>query len=197
MATQQTHSRPLLGVVVFFLIAFGVPWTGWILLRRTMPLDHMFDSIRTYWFTAAPSVAGFAAAFAEGGLPGLREFSRRVLDVRTSPLPWLLALLLPLSAALLTFVSHPADLLHGGSPKWAGLIGTASLMNFFTGPLAEEFGWRGFLFQKLARRRLHPIWIGVLIAPIWAVWHVPLFYDSVYAHLASAVGYLVWVLAWS
>jgi len=195
-AGEATEARPTLALIVFFLIAFGVPWAGWIVLRRTMPLDHMFDSFSTYWFTAAPSFAGFVAAFVADGFSGLKRFAAHVFALRFSLLLWLAALFLPLLAALLTFLPHLGDLAQGGAPKFAKLIAIASLMNFFTGPIAEEFGWRGYLLGRFCRR-LHPALAGLAIGPIWAAWHMPLFYDSVFAHVSSTLGYLAWITSWS
>ena len=183
----MSAARARAGPIIFFLIAFGVPWAGWIWLRQTMPLDQMFGSFALVWFTAAPSVAGFVAAAVEGDLGG---FARRVLNVRFAWWLWLLAPALPLLAALLTFAAHPADLLHGGAPHWAKLAGTFTLMNLFTGPLAEEFGWRGYLLGRLKPR---PWLAGLVIAPIWIAWHLPIFYDSLFAHLMPAIGYAIWV----
>jgi membrane protease YdiL (CAAX protease family) len=67
---------------------------------------------------------------------------------------------------------------------------------FFTGPIAEEFGWRGYLLGRLARR-MRPVLAGLIIGPIWAAWHIPLFYDSVFAHAGSALGFAGWAIAWS
>ena len=195
-ALSNRLARSRLGLSVFILIAFSIPWTGWIIQRTTIGLDHMFDSFGTYWFTAAPSVAGFVAAGAEGGLGGLRQFTIRVFNLRFRFWVWLLALLMPLAAALLTFTGHPADLWHGGHPKLAAALATASLANFFTGPIAEEFGWRGYLLGWLCGRH-RPVVAGLVIGPIWAAWHIPLFYDSVFAHVPSALGYSVWVTGWS
>jgi membrane protease YdiL (CAAX protease family) len=195
-ATEPVEARPALGLIVFFLIAFGVPWTCWIVLRRTMSLDHMFDSFSTYWFTAAPSFAGFAAAFAADGFTGLKRFATRVFTLRFSLLLWIAALFLPLLAALLTFLPRLGDLAQGGAPKFAKLVAIASLMNFFTGPLAEEFGWRGYLLGRFCRR-LHPALAGLAIGPIWAAWHIPIFYDGVFAHVSSTLGFLAWTTSWS
>ncbi len=188
--------RPRLGLTAFVLIAFALPWTGWIIERRTIGLEHMFDSVGTYWFTAGPSVAGFVAAAAGGGVVGLRRFTFRVLNLRFPFWIWLLVLVSPLAAALLTFAGHPADLWHGGTPKFAAALATGSLANFFTGPIAEEFGWRGYLLERICRH-WRPVVAGFLIGPIWAAWHIPLFYDNVFAHVQSALGYLAWVTAWS
>jgi len=156
----------------------------------------MFDTPATYWFTAAPSIAAFLAAFAEGGVPELRRFCARVFRLRFPVWLWAAAVLLPLAAALLTFASHPADLTRGGSPHVARLLGVASLMSFLTGPIAEEFGWRGYLLGRLAAR-YRPLAAGLIIAPVWAAWHVPLFYDSVFADAKSTLLYLTWLTAWS
>jgi CAAX protease family protein len=193
---ESETGRRRVGMSVFFLIAFGVPWTCWLVLRRSMPVDQLFDSFTTTWFTAAPSVAGFVAAYVEDGWRGLSEFCRCVFNLQFKIYVWVLALGLPLIAALLTFATHPVDLMQGEAPNWARLIGTASLMNFFTGPLAEEFGWRGYFLQRLSRR-FNPVAAGLIIALIWATWHLPIFYDTVFAHLTSTLGYLGWVVAWS
>jgi membrane protease YdiL (CAAX protease family) len=42
------------------------------------------------------------------------------------------------------------------------------------GPLAEEFGWRGYAQPRL-RRVLAPVPTAVLLGLAWAAWHVPLF----------------------
>jgi len=192
----SSEPRERLGLLVFILIAFGVPWACWFLLAETMAVSAMFNSFATYGFTAACSAAGFAAAFAEGGWHGLRKFSARVVGLRFPLWIWIAALLLPFLAAILTFVNHPGDLFQGGVPRWTSLVATVSFANLFTGPIAEEFGWRGYLLGFFARR-WRPVTAGLIIAPIWAAWHIPIYYDSVFAHVRSALGFLVWITAWS
>lgn len=192
----MSNERRPIGLVVFFLIAFAVPWTSVVIARRTGGIDHLFDSGLAYWAFAGPSVGGFVAALVDGGVPGLRRFAARALAVRVSLLDWAAAFALPLFAALLTFTTHPSDLLHGGSPHFAKLAGVFTIMNLCTGPLAEEFGWRGYLLQRLAER-LRPLFVGLAIAPVWIVWHVPLFYDTVFASPRAAALYVVWLTSWS
>ena len=177
-------------------MSFGLAWAGRTVLRLTIGHDHIFDSFGFMWFAAAPSIGGFVAVFVEDGWNGLRRFSRRVFNLRFSLWVWGLALLLPLVAGALTFVGHPGDLLQGGQPKLAPLLSALTAMNFFTGPLAEEFGWRGYLLNRLGRRM--PPWLaGLVMGPIWALWHVPLFYDSIFAHWQAAPGFFLWLTAWS
>lgn len=184
------------GFLVFFLVAFGLPWSGWIAIRFMPAPGPLWQALAMFWFPAAVSVAGFVAAFADGGRPALGAFVRRVSSVRFAPWLWLAALALPLLAAALTFAIHPADLLRGGHPLWARLLAPLTFANLWTGPLAEEFGWRGYLLPRFSRR-FSPVVAGLAIGPIWALWHVPLFYDSVYAHVDSACSFVAWVTAWS
>lgn len=43
------------------------------------------------------------------------------------------------------------------------------------GPLSEEFGWRGYLLEKL-QIFLKPLLASLIVGTIWGLWHLPLFY---------------------
>ncbi|MHA6621807.1 CPBP family intramembrane glutamic endopeptidase [Pseudonocardia sp. DLS-67] len=88
----------------------------------------------------------------------------------------------------------PAALLLGAAPTVAGALvdgtldpavasaraatvgGPLAVVGYVlvAGPLAEEFGWRGYAQPRL-RRLLAPVPTAVLLGLAWAVWHVPLF----------------------
>jgi membrane protease YdiL (CAAX protease family) len=185
-----------LGLAVFFAVAFGLAWAGWILTIYVWKIEDTFSSLRYYWFTAAPSLAGFIVAYAEGGWAGLNHFLARVLDPRFALWPVMLGPAIPLLAAFLTFVPHVGDLFHGGAPKPGVALSAVTLLNFFTGPLAEEFGWRGYLLGWFCRR-WPPVVAGLITAPIWVLWHLPIFYGSVFAHWVSALGFMLWLTSWA
>jgi membrane protease YdiL (CAAX protease family) len=74
--------------------------------------------------------------------------------------------------------------LLGGAPfdlavLGAAVAGVGGLLPFMAvqlvaGPLAEEFGWRGYL-QPVLRRRFGPAGTAAVVGGVWAAWHVPLF----------------------
>lgn len=49
------------------------------------------------------------------------------------------------------------------------------VLYLIAGPLAEEFGWRGYVQPRL-RQRLGLISTSVVLGLAWALWHVPLFF---------------------
>ena len=198
MTNNRTRpARTRVGIAAFLLVAFSVPWTGWIVFRLSRHPSATLEALALVWLPAACSLAGFIASFAEGGTEGLRAFAARVFNLRFRWYLFPLALLLPLVAGVLTFITHPSDLVHGSTPRLYLLGGAATfLANLWTGPLAEEFGWRGYLLPKLAER--WPLVVaGILIGIIWTLWHLPLFYDSAFADASSAVKFLATTTAWS
>lgn len=184
------------GLFTFFCVAFAIPWAGWIAFRLTPDPTHQVETLAMFWLPASCSFAGFAAAIVEGGRKGLYEFGRRVFGYHVSPTIWTLAVVLPIAAGAITFMSHAQDLWPGQPIALARLGSVATFANFWTGPLSEEFGWRGYLSSRL-QRQMTPLLAGLVIGPIWSLWHVPLFYDGPFAHPDSALKFIATTTAWS
>jgi uncharacterized protein len=195
-SNTASKNRRRLGLLCFFAVAFIIPWAGWLAFDLSRSPGKELETLAMFWLPASVSLAGFVASYVEGGTGQLLAFVKRVFAIRFKPWLWLVAALLPLAAGMLTFVPHAKDLLHGGSPSWLKVLATLSFANLWTGPLAEEFGWRGYLLPRF-RKRLSPMVAGLAIGPIWSLWHLPLFYDSVFSHVDSALQFVVTTTAWS
>lgn len=194
--SDRFQDGELLGLFTFFCLAFGIPWAGWVAFRLTPDPGPRFETLAMFWLPASCSLAGFVAATVEGGKKRLYEFSRRVFGYRISPLIWALAIVLPLAAGAITFVTHLPDLWPGKPIALARLGSFVTFANFWTGPISEEFGWRGYLSNRL-QRHMPPVLAGLVIGPIWSLWHVPLFYDGPFAHFDSALKFIATTTAWS
>lgn len=196
MIETATGERPWRGLAVFLLFAFAAPWTIWLAVRAQSGSEGL-----GHWlpFMIAPglvSIGGFAAALAQGGRRGLTDFFRRTAFSRVRLVPLILAPLLVFAAGLLTFVTHPDDLTGQGQPNPMIWLGALTLMNLWTGPVAEEFGLRGFL-QPWLEQRMALLPAALLTGLLWVVWHWPLFMDSLFADARAAGGYAVWVISWA
>jgi membrane protease YdiL (CAAX protease family) len=175
------------GLLVFFLVAFAVPWAGWSLLDD--------PTLNLWLFPAFASLAGFAAAYADGGPDGLRRFVRRTFRLRRTGGVVLVAVAIPLLLGALYMLAMgvgPAAF----DPAFSSRLATGLAFAVFTGPLYEEFGWRGYL-QPVLLARLRPIAVALALATIWCAWHYPLFHDSAFATLLSSAAFWGFCFAWS
>ncbi len=177
----------LRGLSAYLVVAFAIPWAGWIWMPN--------ETLSLWLFPLFASIGGFVAAFAEGGKAGLGTFTRRVCQtvgslkyvLFASAIPLLLGLsyLLTTGVSLSSFLSTPAALL--GLSLGAALI---------TGPLAEEFGWRGYV-QYTLLRHVAPFWVALVVGGIWWLWHFALYRTSIFASPSLALNFLAYLVTWS
>lgn len=165
--TASTNRR----LLEFGAICLGLSWVPWAILGL---LDANLDD--------GAGMVAFALAASGPSLAALvmwlwRRESRPV--VRWSP-NWpvaavVLGALAPLSASAVTgqlpaLPDHAASVIAGAG----GIIG-ATLYTFLAGPVAEEFGWRGYVQPRL-RERHGRLTTALVLGAAWGLWHVPLYF---------------------
>jgi membrane protease YdiL (CAAX protease family) len=154
-------------LLAFFVLAFVFSWYPWIIaLARGQtsgpnPLGPLL---------AALLVAGIAC-----GRAGLRDVLSRIVRARIG-LRWyavifgfpvvMCAVALAIMAAFGNGVAFPSG------AAWRDVPERLFFIFLFIG-LGEEPGWRGFALPRLQERRT-PVMASLILAPIWALWHLPL-----------------------
>ncbi|MEV0588459.1 CPBP family intramembrane glutamic endopeptidase [Nonomuraea sp. NPDC050310] len=151
--------------LTFLLTALGALWLH---LTGQGPRDL---SPAVILIAVSPSLAAFAVAACTGRL---RALARQALDWRHHWGWYVLVLLAPIAIALT--IDAVFALRHGAAPaQWLLLPGLAVLGPLLTGPLGEEFGWRGF-GGPLLERRYSWLTASVIIGLLWTTWHLwPIF----------------------
>jgi membrane protease YdiL (CAAX protease family) len=151
----------------FFVLAFMFSWYPWIiaLARGRVSGPNPLGPL-----VAALVVAGIAS-----GWSGLRELLGRMVRVRYG-LQWyavifgtpiaFCAVAIAIMAACGYPVSWPA------AAAWRELPDRFIFIFLFIG-LGEEPGWRGFALPRLQKKQT-PFMASLILAPIWALWHLPL-----------------------
>ena len=176
-------SRRRAPVVLFFLVAFGVPWLGWSsvrLLDLTEPSPLRTALLYTGDFC---SVAGLVAMYARSGWRGVSDLLKRCIEVRAPVVWWLLALGLPLLTSAVAFALAGMRGDGIGPIHLSGFsvyLAPAVLMNLTAGPLGEELGWRGYLTPRLLETT-NAVVASLVVGFLWGIWHVPLYLDSVFS----------------
>lgn len=110
---------------------------------------------------------------------------------------WLIVLVIPLIVMGAVYLFHAPMTSEGtmASELSFKMVMIMIAFNLFLGPLGEEMGWRGLLFENY----LHFGWMAaaLLIGAIWFIWHLPLWLiDSPQAEIDVAI-FFVHVLCYS
>lgn len=155
-------------LLVFFPLAFVLSWYPWIIALcsgRTSGPNPL-----------GPLVAGIIVTAIAFGRTGLREFFGRFVRLRVGIKWWAATFLLPILVCLiavgLTLTVHGWIALQLPADKLRELPERFIFILLFVA-LGEEPGWRGFALPQLQKSH-SPLVASLILAPIWALWHLPL-----------------------
>ena len=167
------QTRPL---TTFFLLTYLWTWTLWLGVASLIPDNkaEQFGELLIIMGAFGPTVAALAT----------RWLSDRDLNICRVWTGWSsLAVglgfglgaffVVTVVAPSLSLVRAPVSGLH-----WSLLLRWSTYgfnySTFLGGPLNEEPGWRGFALPRL-QERYGPARATLILAPLWAGWHLPLF----------------------
>ncbi len=161
--------------IVFVALAVLISWFPWY-------------TSGTGFLVLGPSIAGVIIIAMTSGKEGMRDLGQRALRWRVGFIWWAVALFF--TGLIVLFSIAINAVLGGGFPSFAffrqewHLIPVVFLITMIGGPLGEEFGWRGFALPNL-QRKWGPMVASIIIGIVWALWHLPLFFqpESIHAQI--------------
>jgi membrane protease YdiL (CAAX protease family) len=164
---------------IYFVLAFAITWGagGLALLARAAGVGGEIAPPNPLICVAGygPTIAGLIVV---GGLEGRRGIARLLARAvpRRAGLPWYLGVIVGYSliAVLAERLVDPEILTR--LPRWDRMLVLLAWTAFLdTGPIGEEFGWRGFALPELLKGH-SPLRASVILGVIWAFWHLPAFF---------------------
>jgi len=167
--------------IVFVVLAVLISWLPWY-------------TTGTGFLVFGPSIAGVIVIVMTSGKDGLRDMGQRALRWRVGFQWWAIALFFT-GLILLFSIAINTIFLGGNIPSFAFLrqewylIPVVFLITMIGGPLGEEFGWRGFALPNL-QRKWGPMVASIVIGIVWALWHLPLFFQPDTIHAQIGVKFL-------
>jgi membrane protease YdiL (CAAX protease family) len=192
-------------IIAFFVLTYVLTWI------IESPLVFLTDSVTAtqglvlvILASNVPSVMAIVLTAMVFGRGALRKLLGRLLIWRVNPLWYLVVVLGPVALAggvvgLNTLMGGPA--LSLGMP----LLGVLSMLAFSIVPgsaLGEEIGGRGYVLPRL-QARMSALSASLIIGPIWALWHLPLWLTGapgrtpiLYAGFVVSVIALSVILTW-
>ncbi len=167
--TIRAHPVP-----AFFVLAYAVSWGLLLVLYDMMRAPA---ALVIFIQTLGPTIAARIVLTTIGGRVAYLEMRRggRLWHV---PFRWYLVALAGIPAACLGAVA----VLPGGNGAFqiasagsmASTFAIFLVIGFFSGPLFEEPGWRGFALPRLERDR-GPLVGTLILGIVWGAWHLPQF----------------------
>jgi membrane protease YdiL (CAAX protease family) len=169
--------------LVFTLLTCLFSWAAWLPVISSLQTD-IFKStsgVLLLFFLGAymPSLMGIALTYFYEKGPGLKVLFRRAFSIRVGVLPLLAALvvgpvLYVVATMLYVMAGGNVGAVNYGLLPWIPLV---FIVPIIFGPLAEEFGWRGFALPQLDHQN-KAIVASLILGVVWALWHAPLFWAA-------------------
>jgi membrane protease YdiL (CAAX protease family) len=180
-------------VVVFILITFGFSWLSWV--PEALIAQNIWnapEAVQRFvglnlgaW---GPLVGAILTTLIYQKFAGIKELFRRGIMVRLGKWWWVTLLIFPvliggsLGLALLFGSPTPAfpavaEAAESGAPLPVFLLIAFVMVFFTTGPLQEEFGWRGYVVEHL-RNKYSALRAAIIAGLLWGSWHAPLFFAN-------------------
>jgi len=186
--------------LAFFLLACAISWADWFAViasaRGWLPI-HVGPNP---WGSFGPALAALALAWRGGRGAGGRALLAPLRTWRVGAANWALALLGPFAivgaaVGVAALAGESPGALAAVDPVELVLLGVLILV--VGGPLGEEIGWRGHALPALLRTH-SPAVASLVVAGMWAVWHLPLFWMPGAAQEGSSLwGFVALLTAFS
>ena len=156
-------------LAAFFVLAFLLSWYPWVLalLRGQTSGPNPLG----------PLLAAIIMTAIVYGRSGLREFFSRLVRWRVGAKWYAVAIIMPIllclvAVAIASFFGPHLQVSVLSTEKLRELPERFLFILLFIG-LGEEPGWRGFALPELQTKH-SPLIASLVLAPIWAIWHLPL-----------------------
>lgn len=168
-------------LAIFTLATYTFSWACWLPIIGSLESSPFAGSAVTIalFFLGGygPTIVGIVMARIVGGREGLKNLFRSAASLKFGG-RWILVALLTgpvmyvCATAVYLLLGHDVGQVNLGLLPWLPIVFVVPIV---FGPLAEEFGWRGFALPQLDHRN-RAITASLLIGFIWALWHAPLFW---------------------
>ncbi|MDQ6713603.1 MAG: CPBP family intramembrane metalloprotease [Candidatus Dormibacteraeota bacterium] len=174
---------PLPAAIAFTIIAIAISWLCWLPLvaasHHVGYLPSSAGSVLILLGTFGPLLSAVALVSRTSGVRGLGAFIGQAFRWRAGIQWYAAALLVPVLVRIAVLYVH---VLKGGTlfelsdmSRWLAIPSSFLLVLLIGGPTGEEFGWRGFLLQRI-QPVLGVLWASIVIGLITTLWHLPLFW---------------------
>ena len=162
-------------LVVFFVLAFALPWLVWgtSIAQANGLISFHIPQPLAFWIGL--TLAAYVSAALTGGLPAVKDLLSRIVRWRVAPIWYVVALTL---TALISLAAILIYVVLGGTYQATPSLSVRELLPTFLFQvffflLTEETAWRGFALPRL-QARYSALVASLILGVLWGIWHLPL-----------------------
>ncbi|MFW9970902.1 MAG: CPBP family intramembrane glutamic endopeptidase [Candidatus Odinarchaeota archaeon] len=174
----------------YILITFAFSWLLWLpsLLSSLLLIPHVpIYNLLLVFGAFGPFVAGFSLTLAEGGFDGVKSLWYKGWHCEKKIYLLIAVILIPLLCIFALLIANIFDRgtfnAYIDEYRYGYIFTQIFVLFFFSGPIQEEFGWRGYALYYL-QSKMTAFESSLILGGIWSVWHYPLFFitDTAYTY---------------
>ncbi len=160
----------VLTYLITFSFGFGLIWFS--------PGSHLEPWSLVWFFEVfGPTFSAVIVSGIIGGKPKITKLLSGLLRWRIN-IKWYFAaaflFLAPLAITqIYRLLGNPVE--GTGADLTLGKAARIIIFTLFSGPVAEELGWRGFALPRLQEKH-NALVSSLILGVIWTCWHIPLFF---------------------
>lgn len=180
-------------LTLFLGVAFGF---SWLLVLPNLIGGTPLTTIQLIMRVLAsfgPALAAIVVTRAERGRQEVILLLKSIIDFKGQAKWILIAIVLPVLVVFIPacILVYQGELSLKVIPvvNWTLLLPGFGLSLFFSGSIADEIGWRGYLLPQL-QTRYTAFRSSIIIGLLWALWQLPTFYS---AGVARSYISLIWL----
>lgn len=168
-------------VLIFTIVSCLFSWACWLPIVQTLvtsPFESSGSVLLLFFLGAyGPTLTGILMSYLYYGREGLKALFKRALLIKVGFRWFLIALftgplIYAVAIGIYTAFGGAVGTVNYGLLPWIPVV---FIVPIVFGPLAEEFGWRGFALPLLDHKN-KPVKASITIGFFWALWHTPLFW---------------------
>jgi hypothetical protein len=161
--------------LIFFLLVFALTIPFWV-LSTMVKADGLPDNlpVTDIGATFVPLIAASILVYREEKLDGVKRLLGRTFDYRRIkqkiwyiPIIFLMPVLYILTYGVMRLIGLPVPV-QWNIPPVTPLISLA----FFIAAAGEELGYMGYVIDPM-QDRWSALATGLIVGPVWALWHFP------------------------
>ena len=192
MMTKDFGKKDNLGINSYIIISLGWSYTFWTIAAIISTRNPVWPGIQLLHILGGIGPL-LATIYTVTKMKDWKGYLRRCIDFSGySPSDWLI-LISPILIPLVVSLIMEGDVSLSKEFLSSGFL--YAIFLFFFGPLPEELGWRGVLFDLFSKQSI--LKAQVITAAVWFTWHLPLFFIvGSYQHGVgfATSGFLLWAV---